>query len=146
MCVIEKTVAFVVWHLNPPSTNHLYQPTMYTGRDGFAHRGRKLTKETKAYYDAVAIFARGRTVAPATPKERKKVRYGVRIDVYLPVGGRGDFDNFWKAGCDGLVKAGVIHSDAAVDGEYSKCVVHRDDRENPRTEYQITRLENECHI
>ena len=69
---IEEVVAFTV-PLVPPSVNHAYAPTMYTGRDGYGHRGRKLTKEAKAFKAAVAIFARGRTVAPATDKERRVV-------------------------------------------------------------------------
>ncbi len=140
---IEEVVAFTVPYLTPVSGNHYKKPCKYTGRDGALHLGFKLTKEAKAYYDAVAIFARGRSVAPMMEGERRKVHYGVRIDVYLAPGGRGDFDNFWKCGLDALVHCGVIHSDNAVDGEHSKCVVHKDQRTNPRTEYLVTRLENE---
>jgi len=139
--IIEDVICFTVPYLIPPSGNHYKRPCRYTGRDGYGHMGFKLTKEAKAYYDATAIFCQGRTVAPAADAERKKARYGVRIDVYLPPKGRGDFDNFWKAGLDALVHCGVIHSDAAVDGEESKCVVHKDDRSNPRTTYLVTRLE-----
>lgn len=140
---IENVVAFTVPYLIPVSGNHYKKPCKYIGRDGSLHMGFKLTKEAKAYYDAVAIFARGRSVAPATDAERRKVRYEVRIDVYLPPKGRGDFDNFWKCGLDALVHCGVIHSDNAVDGEHSRCVVHKDERTNPRTEYFVTRLEAE---
>ena len=140
---IERTICFAVPYLIPPGGNHYKQPCKYIGRDGSLHLGFKVTKDAKAYYDAVAIFARGRTVAPQTDAERRKVRYGVRIDVYLPPKGRGDFDNFWKCGLDALVRCGLIHSDAAVDGDNSKCVVHKDQRDNPRTEYLVTRLENE---
>jgi hypothetical protein len=73
---IESCVSFTV-PLIPPSGNHYKKPCKYIGRDGFLHLGFKLTKETKAYYDAVAIFARGRTVAPYTDAERRKVRYAV---------------------------------------------------------------------
>jgi Holliday junction resolvase RusA-like endonuclease len=139
---IEEVVAFTVPYLIPPTVNHAYQPCMYTGRDGYAHRGRKVSPEVKAFKDAVAIFARGRTVAPQDAADRRKVRYTVRMDVYLGPRQRGDFDNFWKCGLDALVNCGVIHSDAFVDGENSKCVVHKDDRENPRTEYLVTRLEH----
>jgi len=140
---IEKVVAFTVPHLVPISGNHYKKPCKYVGRDSSLHLGFKLTKEARAYYEAVAIFARGRTVSPATDAERRKVHYGVRIDVYLPPKGRGDFDNFWKCGLDALVHCGAIHSDAAVDGEHSKCVVHKDERTNPRTEYFVTRMEDE---
>jgi Holliday junction resolvase RusA-like endonuclease len=138
---IEREVCFTVPYLIPVSGNHYKRPCKYIGRDGSLHLGFKTTKEAKAYYDATAIFARGRTVAPQTDSERRKVRYGVRIDVYLPPKARGDFDNFWKCGLDALVHCGLIHSDAAVDGDNSKCVVHRDQRTNPRTEYLVTRLE-----
>ena len=40
---------------------------MYTGKDGFGHRGRKLSKEAIAFYEGVSIFAqRSKTVAPET--------------------------------------------------------------------------------
>jgi Holliday junction resolvase RusA-like endonuclease len=141
---IENTVAFTVPYLNPITGNHYKRPCRYRGKDGAMHMGFKVTPAAKAYYDAVAIFARGRTVAPATDAERRKARYGVRIDVYLaPKGRSADFDNYWKCGLDALVHCGAIHSDNAVDGEHSKCVVHRDQRDNPRTEYLVTRLESE---
>lgn len=135
-------VEFTVPYLIPPGGNHYKRPCKYIGKDGSLHLGFKITKDAKAYYDAVAIFARGQTVAPQTDAERRRVRYGVRIDIYLGERQRGDFDNFWKCGLDALVKCGAIHTDAAVDGEHSKCVVHKDERDNPRTIYQITRLEN----
>lgn len=138
---IEKTISFTVLYCIPPSNNHYKRPCKYIGRDGGLHLGFKVTKEAKAYYDAVAIFSQGRTVAPPTDADRKRVRYSVRMDVYLGERQRGDFDNFWKCGLDALTNCGVIHSDAAVDGEHSKCVVHKDQRTNPRTEYLVTRLE-----
>jgi Holliday junction resolvase RusA-like endonuclease len=137
----EDVICFTVPYLVPVTGNHYKRPCRYTGRDSYSHLGFKVTKEARAFYDAVAIFAQGRTVAPADDKERKRARYSVRIDVYLGAGQRGDFDNFFKCGLDSLVRCGVIHSDACVDGETSKCVVHRDERHNPRTEYLISRLE-----
>jgi Holliday junction resolvase RusA-like endonuclease len=141
---IEQLIVFTVPHLNPPSTNHIYETCYYNGRDGAAHRGKKLTPEVKAFREAVAIFARGRSVAPLSNSERRKVRYGVRIDVYLGPNARGDFDNFWKSGLDALQACGVIHSDNYVDGEESRCVVHKDERHDPRTMYTVTRLEPKC--
>ena len=136
MTEIEDVVAFTV-PLVPPSVNHAYSPTMYTGKDGYSHRGRKLTAEAKAFKDAVAIFARGRTVAPATDKERRKVKYAVQIDVYLGIGQRGDADNFNKIAVDALVNCGVMHSDAFM----RSCLVtvHKEDRFNSRTEYIVAR-------
>jgi Holliday junction resolvase RusA-like endonuclease len=139
--LIEDVICFTVPHLIPPSGGHYKEPCKYRGRDGSLHLGFKVTAAAKAYYDAVAIFAQGRTVAPETDAERRRVRYSVRIDVYLPPKGRGDFDNFWKCGLDALVHCGMIHSDANVDGEHSKCVVHKDERHNPRTTYLVTRME-----
>lgn len=136
----EDVICFTVPYLIPPSGNHFKRPCKYIGRDGSLHLGFKHTKEAKAYYDAAAIFAQGRTVAPASDPERKRARYSVRIDVYLGERQRGDFDNFWKCGLDALVHCGVIHSDAAVDGEHSKCIVHKDERHDPRTTYLVERL------
>lgn len=133
----EEVVTFTVPYLTPPSVNHAYLPTMYTGRDGYGHRGRKLSKEAKAYYDAVAIFARGRTVAPLTDKERRKVRYNVEVHVYLGPNQRLDADNGGKCAVDALVRAGVIHSDAFVAP--FKIVPHKNERTNPRTEYVVIR-------
>lgn len=142
----EEIIAFTVPYLVPPSGNHYKEPIKYIGRNGYLRTGFKVTGEARAYYDAVAIFARGRTVTPDDPRTWKKARYSVRMDVYLGPRQRGDFDNFWKCGADALVKCGVIHSDAAIDGEESKCVVHRDERTNPRTEYLITRLERKHEV
>ena len=138
---IEDVVCFTVPYLTPPSGNHYKKPTMYTGRDGYAHRGFKVTPEAKAYKDAVAIFARGRTVAPATKKERDQVRYRIGVHVVLGPRGRLDCDNSAKVAVDALQAAGVIHSDAKV----LECVltIDRDDRQNPRTEFFVTRMEEE---
>jgi Holliday junction resolvase RusA-like endonuclease len=136
---IEQVVAFTVLHLTPPSVNHHTETCFYRGKDGASHRGKKLTAEARAFNDAVAIFARGRTVAPATTAERRKVKYEVRMDIYLGPNQRLDADNGAKVGIDALVKCGVIHSDAYV----APFIVstHKDQRTNPRTEYCVTRLE-----
>lgn len=135
---IEKTVSFEVKYLTPPSVNHLKRPCKYTGRDGARHMGFKLTKETKAFYEAVALFARGRSVTPATEAERRKARYRVESTVVLGPKARGDADNFGKAICDGLQYAGVIDTDAKVE----QCVINvvRDDRENPHTYFLVERM------
>jgi len=137
---IEQLIVFTVPYLNPVTVNHIYKTCYYTGADGASHRGKQLIPEAKAFRDAVAIFAQGRTVAPLTNSERKKTRYSVRIDVYLGPHARGDFDNYWKNGLDALVHCGMIHSDACVDGETSKCVVHKNERDDPRTTYTVERL------
>jgi Holliday junction resolvase RusA-like endonuclease len=137
---IEDLIVFSVpW--KPPTVNHYWVPTMYRDRLGYVHRGRKLSDEARAWKDAVAIFAQGRTVAPASSRERKKARYKVKIHVYLAAAQRGDADNFNKGCLDGLQDAGVIHSDAAI--ETCEITVHRDERdnpENPRTQFIVERL------
>lgn len=135
--LIEEVVAFTVPGLTPPSVNHYKEPCSYRGKDGLRHKGMRVTPEAKAFKAAVAIFARGRTVAPATDKERRNVKYAVQIDVYLGVGQRGDADNFNKIAVDSLVDCGVIHSDAFM----RSCLVtvHKEDRLNPRTEYCVAR-------
>jgi Holliday junction resolvase RusA-like endonuclease len=137
--IIENEVAFTVPHLTPPSVNHYKQPCVYRGRDGQRYKGMKLTPEAKAFKLAVAIFARGRTVAPVTNSERSKVRYSVIADVYLGKAQRLDADNCGKLLLDGLQDAGVIHSDAFV--EDFRVRPHKDDRENPRTEFIVSRIE-----
>jgi Holliday junction resolvase RusA-like endonuclease len=134
---VEEMVAFTVPYLTPPSVNHAYLPCKYTGKDGYTHTGRKLSKDAKAFKDAVAIFARGRTVAPATDRERRKVKYRVEVDVYLGPNQRLDADNCGKLLCDSLEDAGVIHSDAFVAP--FKVTPHKDDRLNPRTEFNVWR-------
>jgi Holliday junction resolvase RusA-like endonuclease len=136
---VEEIVAFTVPWLTPPSTNHYTRTCYYTGKDGQAHKGKKLTPEARAFKDAVALFARGRTVAPVKNSERRKVRYEVRMDIYLGPNQRLDADNAGKVGIDALVNCGVIHSDAYVAPFI--VTTHKDDRTNPRTEYLVTRLE-----
>jgi Holliday junction resolvase RusA-like endonuclease len=137
---IEKTVTFTV-PLTPPSVNHYTRAVYYRGRDGNPHKGKKLTKAAQAFRDAVAIFAQGRTVAPETDAQRRKVRYEVRVTVYLGPKQRGDADNFLKVAQDALQHCGVIHSDAFV--YESKAIVVKDERTNPRTEFLVTRLERD---
>jgi Holliday junction resolvase RusA-like endonuclease len=135
----EDIVVFTV-PLFPPTVNHYWKEVMYTGRDGYGHRGRKVSPEAKAFKDAVVIFAQGRTVAPETDAERRKVQYRVEAHVYYGPGNRGDADNFGKAICDSLQYAGVIHSDTHVD---FRVVPHKDERgnpENPRIQFIVERL------
>lgn len=136
---IEDVVSFTVLGLTPPSVNHMKVPCVYRGRDGRTRKGMKLTPEAKAFKLAVAIFARGRTVAPATSKERSNVRYSVIIDVYLGPNQRLDSDNGNKLCLDGLQEAGVIHSDAFVGYQLTR--PHKDQRDNPRTEFIVSRME-----
>lgn len=134
---MSEYVTFEVPYLTPPSVNHHKKPIQYV-KNGVLRRGMALTAEAKAFKDAVCIFARGGTVAPVTEKERRKVKYRVHVDVYLGPRMRLDADNAGKLLCDGLQKAGVIHSDAFV-GEFL-VRPHKDERENPRTVFHVWRM------
>jgi Holliday junction resolvase RusA-like endonuclease len=112
--------------LVPPSVNHYKKP-----RGGGLH-GFYVTAEGRAFKDAVAIFARGRSVSPVTESARDRVRYQLEVRVVLGRKQRGDGDNFWKCIADGLVEANVIHSDARVRRWILE--VEDGDRLNPRTE------------
>jgi Holliday junction resolvase RusA-like endonuclease len=112
---------------------------MYTGRDGYAHRGKKLTKEAKAYKEAVCIFAKGLTVSPLTDAERRRVEYHVEVTVYLARRQRLDSDNTFKVAIDALAFAGVLRSDAFV--LESKAIIVKNQRDNPRTHYIVERID-----
>jgi Holliday junction resolvase RusA-like endonuclease len=104
--------------LTPPSVNSYVRHTKL---------GRHYqTPDAIAFKEAVAIFARGRSV--------EAEEFKVHIAVYLGRGSKGDVDNFAKLPIDGLVAAGVIHSDAAI--RRLTLEKHRD-WVNPRTEISI---------
>lgn len=130
-------MSFTVPYLTPPSVNHYKKPVKYRSKKTCEMRsGFKKTKAAKAYQDAVAIFARGETVAPATDAERRKVKYKIYAKVVLGARQRLDADNAGKVLIDALQNCGVIHSDAFV-GRVTIDVV-KDDRANPRTEVEVT--------
>lgn len=111
-------LTFTVPGLTPPSVNHYVKHT----RSGRHY----VTKEAKAFKEAVVLFARGKAVIAE--------RFGLEVWIYLGHGKRGDGDNFFKVLADSLVQAGVIHSDAAVDD----WILHkRRDRTNARTEIRV---------
>lgn len=114
----------------PPSVNHYKKPITLRTSNG-PRLSFALTPEAKAFHDAVAIFARGRSLVPLTTAERNRIRYALTVTVFLGKKERGDGDNNWKCIADGLVRAGVIHSDARVRVWHME--VEDDDRENPRT-------------
>jgi crossover junction endodeoxyribonuclease RusA len=104
--------------LEPPSVNHYVKHTR-TGRH-------YVTKEATAFMQAVAIIANGRSVAAKA--------YEVTYTVYQGKGSKGDVANYEKCVGDGLVKAGVIHSDSAITDYHQH---KRRDWLNPRTEIHI---------
>lgn len=104
--------------LEPPSVNH-YKRLRVIGK----HVSTFVTKEAKAFFNAVSVCAEGRSV--------NAKNYAVAFRVYQGKDSRGDVDNYSKCVLDGLVHAGVIHSDAAIiDLRISK----QRDWSNPRTE------------
>lgn len=113
----------------PPSVNHYKVPFWNAREQRIDYR---ITPEATAFIDAIAVFAAGRSIAPATTRGRLRMRYALNVKVVLGKGERGDGDNFWKCIADGLQHAGVIHSDARV--RIWALEVDDEDRENPRTE------------
>lgn len=111
---LEPEVFFVVPY-TPPSVNMYVRHT----RTGRHYR----TKEADTFMEAVWVFS-----------ARRKVRakeYELEVTVYFGKGQKGDLDNLAKVICDGLVEAGVIHSDAAI----KRLVMNlKRDAFNPRTE------------
>lgn len=135
-----QVLSFTVPHLTPPSGNHYKKPGLKRGRNGEIHLTYRLTKESKAFYEAVAILAQGQSVDPETPEARKRTLYYVQIDIWLGRRQRAaDKDNVQKCGLDALQYARVIHNDNAV--ESCRVNFHDDDREHPRTVYYVQRLE-----
>lgn len=111
----------IVVPLVPPSVNSYVRHT----RKG----GHYVTKEARAFRNAICVLAAGRTVAAE--------QYEVRLSVYLGKGLHPDVDNLPKCCLDALEDAGVIHSDAAVQ----KLTVEKfRDWENPRTEIVVEEI------
>ena len=135
---MSQSVSFTV-PLVPPSVNHYWIETyQYNRIIKKTVLAKALSPEAVAFKSAVAVFAKGRTVIPvdATKYQLSKVRYALNVTVYLGVGERGDGDNFFKGIGDGLVDAGVIHSDARIKSWHIE--VDDTDRKNPRTEIQVS--------
>jgi Holliday junction resolvase RusA-like endonuclease len=135
----EKLIAFSC-PLVVPTANHYKAPIRYTGRDGYSHLGFKLTAETKAFRQAVCIFAQGRTVVPVDAAGRRKARYNVTVTVTLGRGQRMDEDNCLKVALDALQYAGVIDNDSKV---HPVPFIIRNNRDNPGTAFVIERVEEE---
>lgn len=133
-----RVVRFTIPHLTPPTVNHYKIPVNVRVSGGGIRKSFAVTEEGKAFKYAVALFARGASVAPVEKKEQKKVRYGLYVRVVHGKGEWGDGDNYWKCIADGLQEAGVIHSDARVKVWYLE--VEDDDRDNPRTEIRVAVL------
>jgi Holliday junction resolvase RusA-like endonuclease len=116
------TFAKIVIPLIPVSVNHYWDFKIVRGRIFV-----QVSKDAKAFMDALAIFSRGQKVVA---KE-----YVLTFRVYLGKGDRGDIANFEKGIGDGLQKAGVIHSDGAIMESHQ--YKYRD-WANPRTEIEVS--------
>jgi hypothetical protein len=90
---------------------------------------RFVQKDALSFIDAVRTCCGGQSVAGKS--------YEVRFIVHEGKGARGDIDNRAKLVLDGLVKAGVIHSDSAIT---DLSMAKRKDRENPRTEIFVRKI------
>jgi Holliday junction resolvase RusA-like endonuclease len=111
----------------PPSVNHYKMRT----RKGVTF----VTEDAKTYKKAVYYHS----LRSSTDPERRfdGGNLSVEVVVYQGKGDKGDVDNYAKCVLDGLVEAGVIHSDAAITDLILR---KRRDRENPRTEITVTAL------
>lgn len=112
--------------IEPPSGNH-YKAYRVIGK----HASWYLTQEAKDWH--------GRVMWAAIGKCRMNMEVGgkaheVTYTVYQGSGSRGDVDNYAKVILDGLVKAGVLKSDASVVAMHA---YKFRDRENPRTEIKV---------
>jgi Holliday junction resolvase RusA-like endonuclease len=134
--LVNKVIVFEV-PLTPPSVNHYKKPIKLHTRNGIVNSYAR-TPEAEAFRDAVAIFARGQSLIPATTKERREIRYRLIATVFLGEGQRGDGDNFFKVLADSVANAGVIHSDARVRSWHIE--VEDNDRKNPRTLICVTTM------
>lgn len=94
----EGDVVEIIVPLLPPSVNHYVKHT----RNGRHY----VTEEAKAFKSALGLFAKGQRIRLAA--------YYIEIWLNFGKGRRMDLDNAPKVILDGLVEAGVIHSDAAV--------------------------------
>ncbi len=107
--------------IEPPSGNH-YK----TYRQVCGHVSWYLTKEAMAWLQAVQLYARGSVVAGK--------KHVVEYTVHQGAKSKGDVDNYAKCILDGLVKAGVLKSDASVVSLHAHKLRNR---ENPRTEITV---------
>lgn len=126
MTEVEMIIPFT-----PPSVNHYWLKRRGTN-------SRYISKEGMEFKQAILLMAKGRTISPQTKQGKLKVRYALWVRVVLGAGERGDGDNFFKPIGDGLVNAGVIHSDARIKVWHLE--MDDEDRENPRTEIAVQLL------
>lgn len=118
----QGRMASITVPMVPPSVNRYVRHTR-TGRH-------YVTEEALVFMGAIAQLSRRQSV-------RGKA-YKLEAWVYFGKGKRGDGDNLWKCIADGLVKAGVIDTDAKVINWH---LYKRRDPRNPRTEIVVEAIE-----
>jgi Holliday junction resolvase RusA-like endonuclease len=122
----------------PVSVNHYKEPKIIKPRGSKYHTIIWIeTPEAQLYKLQVRQAAKFRSLAPATQRERDRVRYELDVKVILGPGQRGDGDNFWKVIADGLVQCGAIHSDARVKRWIMDVDDEQREQNNPRTEITV---------
>lgn len=125
-----NSYAKIIVPLQPVSVNHYWDLKIVRGKI-FA----PVSADARAFMDAIAIFSRGQRVF--MEKCRKKpciCNLRLVFKVYLGKGARGDTANFEKGIGDGLVKAGVVHTDNSFIEQFQ---YKFRDRESPRTEIEV---------
>lgn len=119
--------------IEPPSGNH-YKSFRVIGK----HASWYLTKEAKAWHQEVFLAAANKgcwtTDGSCDCRMVKGTAHEITYTVYQGSGSRGDVDNYAKVILDGLVKAGVLKSDASVVAMHA---FKTRDRKNPRTEITV---------
>jgi Holliday junction resolvase RusA-like endonuclease len=119
----------------PVSVNHYKEPKIIKPHGSRYHTLLWIeSAEAQLFKLQIRQAAKFRTISPATPRERDRVRYELDVKVIFGKGQRGDGDNFWKCLADGLVQCGVIHSDARVKRWIMDVDDEQREQDKPRTE------------
>lgn len=119
----ENRYAQITVPLIPVSVNHYWKFKIVRGQVWV-----EVTPGAKAFMDAIGYCKKGQRVVGE--------ELVLTFRVYLGKGNKGDTGNFEKGIGDGLVKCGVIKTDAAI------VEIHQykfRDWDNPRTEIEIAR-------
>jgi Holliday junction resolvase RusA-like endonuclease len=128
-----NSYAKIVVPLIPVSVNHYWDLKIVRGKI-FA----PVSPEAKAFMDAIAIFRRGQQVFSEKCRAKPcSCKLKLVFKVYLGKGDRGDTANFEKGIGDGLVKAGIIHSDNSIIESHQ---YKFRDWDKPRTEIEVFTL------
>jgi Holliday junction resolvase RusA-like endonuclease len=118
-----------VWSVTVPGTPVSVNHYKHGGGGAWAIR-----PEAKAWLEDLTKTVWIHNASANTVSTQEWKQYEVTILLWLGKGRRGDIDNFAKLVLDGLVKCGVLHSDAAV----MRLVMElARDPEHPRTHIEV---------